>query len=128
MWRGRCEGKVEFPYDTSHIITLEASKKKNERRVEVVSNHNNPHLVEVAEFRVSVSEILNLSFGSSNQTVVTLAQGALFVLPFAVEDAEGSEEKNADLAAQVDGVAGWVSRGVFLGVCPGDTLVHSIGM
>jgi hypothetical protein len=89
MCRGRCKGKVEFPYDTCHIITLEASKKKNERRVEVVSNRDHPHLVEVAELRVSVSEILDLSFGSSNQTVIALAQCALSVLPFAVEDAEG---------------------------------------
>jgi hypothetical protein len=65
------------------------SKKKDERRVEVVSNHNDPHLVKVAEFRVSVSEILDLSCGSSNQTVIALAQGTLSVLPFAVKDAEG---------------------------------------
>jgi hypothetical protein len=83
------QGEVDFPYDTSHIVTLTASKKKDERSVEVVSNHNHPHLMYVAELRVSVSEILDLGCGSSDKTVIALAHVALSVLPFAVKDTEG---------------------------------------
>ena len=75
-----------------------------------------------AELGVSVSEILDLSNGSPNQTVIALAQVALFVLPFAVEDAKRSQEEYADLATQVDSVTGWVSWCVVLGVCPVHTL------
>jgi microcystin degradation protein MlrC len=113
------KGKVDFLYETSHIITLEASKEKDERRVEVVSNHDHPHLVDVAELGVSVTEILDLSCGSIGQTVIALAHVALSVLPLAVEDTEGGQEEDADLAAQVDGVAGRVSRCVVLSVGPG---------
>jgi hypothetical protein len=44
--------------------------------------------VHVTELRVSISEVLDLSSGFTNQTVVSLAQVALLVLPLAIKDTE----------------------------------------
>jgi hypothetical protein len=74
------------------ISYARSEQRKDERRVEVVSNHNHPHLVDVAELRVSVSEILNLSSGSIGQTVIALAHVALSVLPLAVKDTKSGQE------------------------------------
>jgi hypothetical protein len=81
--------------------------------------------MDIAELRVSVSKILDLSCSSSDQTVIALAEVALPVLPLAVDDAEDGQNKDANLAAQVDGMTDWVSWCVMLSVCPGDKLVTS---
>ena len=67
---------------------------------------------------MSVSEVLDLSSGFANQTVVSLAQVALLVLPLAIKDSESGEKAHADLTSQVDGVTGRISRCVRDGVCP----------
>ncbi len=72
----------------------------------------------VAELRVSVSEILNLSSSFTNQTVVSLALITLLVFPFAVADTEYCEETDGDLTAQVDSVTNRISWCVSGSVCP----------
>jgi len=78
----------------------------------------NLHLVHVAEFRVSVSEVPDLSFRFAGKTVVSLAQVTLPVLPFRVDNAEDREQEDADLAAQIDSMSGRVLGRVCRSICP----------
>jgi len=93
----------------SHMPYANIEQTKNERSVEVVSNRKHTRLVHVAELRVSVSEILDLSSGLADQAVVSPAHITLLVLPLAVADTKYGENTDATLTNQVDGVADWVS-------------------
>lgn len=75
-------------------------------------------LVHVPKLRVPVTKVPNLSFASPVKTVITLAQVALPILPLAVTDTEDSQDENANLATQVDGVTCWILWCIFGGVCP----------
>jgi len=57
---------------------------------------------------MTVSELVGLGLRKAFESVVALALGAQTVLALTVEDAEDGEEESRDLAAEVDGVAGWV--------------------
>lgn len=77
-----------------------------------------PPSVHVPELWMSVSEVPDLLCRLSRHTVVSLAQITLSVLPLAVKDSKGSKKADADLATQVDSVAGWVPGRITGGVCP----------
>jgi hypothetical protein len=83
-----------------------------------VSNREHAHLVHVAELRVSVSEVLDLSSGFANQTVVSLAQVALLVLPLAIKDSESGEKAHADLTSQVDSMTCRIPWCILTGIRP----------
>lgn len=63
----------------------------------------------VSEFRMPISQVLNLCIRLALQTVIPLAHVTLPVLPLAVDDAEDSKQAHTDLTSEVDGVASWVA-------------------
>lgn len=76
-------------------------------------------LMHVAEFRVSITKILDLLGTDAVEAVVALAQTALPVLPFTVCNAKARQDPHANLAAKVDRVAGGIPRlCVIRDICP----------
>lgn len=73
----------------------------------------------ISKFRVPVPKVLNLPLTGSVETMITLTVIALLVLPLTVQDAKSGENKNTDLAAQVDSVASVVFGCVLDSVGPG---------
>jgi hypothetical protein len=93
------------------MLTKQKMKTNEASRLYRVTGHT--LLVYITKLRVSVAKILCVG-----QPVVALAQVALPVLPLAVSDTRAGQETDADLGAQVDGVASGVPRCVMDGVYP----------
>jgi len=75
---------------------------------------------------VSISQVLDVSLRLAVEAVVALSTVALPILPFAVCDSEDSEQEDAELADEVDGVANRVFGGVFKGIGPSPTVSASV--
>lgn len=61
--------------------------------------------MDVAELRMSISKIPDLSFAEAVEAMITLAQIALPILPFAVSYAAAGQDQDTNLATQIDGVS-----------------------
>lgn len=94
------------------------SSIKEDRCVEGVSWRVSTLSVDISELRVPIAQISDLCFTQFVQAVIALAQVALPILPFTINDAATGENQNADLTAQVDRVANWVLWPVSASVCP----------
>jgi hypothetical protein len=65
-----------------------------------------------------ITKIPDLSLAATVEAVIALAQIALPVLPFAVNNTTGCKDQDTDLSAKIDGMAVGILRCVFAGICP----------
>lgn len=120
--------KVEFQMNYLHILLCynnvalhNAYANKDRSRTakqDCYAKGRGMPLSNIAEVRVPVSEIPDLGFTQSVETVVTSAQITLSIFPLAVCYSSKRQHKYTELSAEVDGVASGVLGRFPYDVCP----------